>query len=107
MNRYKVFAIYFAFALGFAAVAAVLLAVITAAALCLPAGLLFAVLGAAMLIFNADFVVTELSPLLMLFGGLFAACASGFVGLLAVRVGFAAARLFARIRRRCDRLRGW
>ncbi len=107
MNRYKVLAIYSAFALGFAAVFAVLLAVLTAAALCLPAGLLFAVLGAAMLIFNADFVVTELSPLMIFCGGLFAACASGFLGLLAVRAGFAAARLFSRIRRRCDRLRGW
>lgn len=107
MNRPKAFAIYSAFALGFAAVAAVMLAVLTAAALCLPAGLLFAVLGAAMMIFNADFVATELSPLLIFFGGLFAACASGFAGLLAVRLGFAAARLFSRIRRRCDRLRGW
>lgn len=107
MNRYKVWGIYSAYAVVFAVVFAVMLAVLSAAVLCLPAGLLFAVLGAAMLVFDVSFVITELSPLLMLFGGLFAACASVLAALLAVKVGFAVSRLFAAVRRRCDRLRGW
>lgn len=107
MNRYKVWGIYSAYAVAFAVVFAIMLAVLSAAVLCLPAGLLFAVLGAVMLVFDVSFVITELSPLLMLFGGLFAASASVLASLLAVKVGFAAARLFAAVRRRCDKLRGW
>lgn len=107
MNRYKVWGIYSAYAVVFAVVFAVMLAVLSAAVLCFPAGVLFAVLGGAMLVFDVSFVITELSPLLMLFGGLFATFASAFVALLAVKAGFAVAKLFNIVRRRCDRLRGW
>lgn len=107
MNRYKVWGLYSAYAVVFAVSFIVMLAVLSAAVLCFPAGLLFAVLGGVMLVFEVSFVITELSPLLMLFGGLFAAFASAFVTLLAVKAGFAVAKLFCVIRRRCDRLRGW
>ncbi len=107
MNRYKVWGLYSAYAVIFAVVFVVMLAVLSAAVLCFPAGLLFAVLGAVMLVFEVSFVITELSPIFMLFGGLFTASASVLSGLLAVRAGFAAAKLFTVFRRRCDRLRGW
>ena len=107
MNRYKVWGLYSAYAVIFAVAFIVMLAVLSASVLCFPAGLLFAVLGAVMLVFEVSFVITELSPVLMLFGGLFATCASVFAALLAVRAGFAVAKLFTVFRRRCDRLRGW
>lgn len=84
-----------------------MLAVLSAAVICIPLGILFAVLGGGMLIFDADFILTELSPLLMLFGGLCAASLSACIGLLCVKAGYAVARLFLVVRRRCDRLRGW
>lgn len=107
MNRVKVWGIYSAYSILFAAVFAAMLAVLTASVAALPAGLLFAVLGAVMLVFDVSFVLTELSPFIMLFGGLFAACAAVVCGLLAVKAGFGVSRLFLVLRRRCDRLRGW
>lgn len=107
MNRYKVWGLYSAYAVIFAVSFIVMLAVLSAAVLCFPAGVLFAVLGGAMMLFEVSFVVTGLSPVLMLFGGLFAACASVFLILLSVRAGFALAKLFQVFRRRCERLRGW
>lgn len=107
MNRYKVWGMYSAYAVFFAVVFVVMLAMLSAAVLCIPAGILFAVLGGVMLMFDASFVITELSPLLMLFGGLFVTFASVFAALLAVKAGFGAAALFVVVRRRCDKLRGW
>lgn len=107
MNRIKVLCLYSAYAVLFAVVFVVMLAVLSAAVICIPAGILFAVLGGVMLVFDAEFVLTELSPLLMLFGGLCAASLSACIGLLCVKAGYAVARLFLVVRRRCDRLRGW
>lgn len=107
MDRVKVWGIYSAYSILFAAVFVVMLAVLTASVAALPAGLLFAVLGGVMLVFDVSFVLTELSPFIMLFGGLFAACAAVVCGLLAVKAGFGVSRLFTVLRRRCDRLRGW
>lgn len=107
MTRLRVRLLYLAYALLFIVAFAVMLAVLTAAVLLIPAGLLFAVLGAAMLIFETEFILTELSPLIMLFGGLFAASFSAFAGLCAVKLGMLMARLFLKVRRMCDRLRGW
>lgn len=107
MTRLKVCSLYLAYALLFIVVFAVMLAVLTAAVLLIPSGLLFAVLGAAMLVFDTEFILTELSPLIMLFGGLFAASFSAFLGLCSVKLGIFIARLFLKVRRVCDRLRGW
>ncbi len=107
MKLLKVRGLYLAYALLFAVVFTVILAAVTAALFLIPAGLLFAVLGGAMLAFRVDFILTELSPIVMLFGGLFAACASAFVGLCSVKLGVLIWRLYLRVRRVCDRLRGW
>lgn len=103
----KVFCLYFAYWTFFAVVAAVMLALLTAALCGVPAGLMLGVFGVAVLAFRADFIITELSGQLMLFGGLACACACACAGLLAVKAGFVTARLFLRVKRRCDRLRGW
>ncbi len=103
----KVRGLYLAYALLFAVVFVIILAAVSAAMLLIPSGLLFSVLGGAMLVADADFILTELSPLVMLFGGLFVACASAFVGLCTVKLGFFAARLFLKVRSTCDRMRGW
>lgn len=107
MTRLKVSALYFAYTLIFIAAFAVMLAAITAAVLLIPAGLLFAVLGGAMLAVETEFILTELSPIVMLFGGLFAASFSAFVGLCSVRLGMLVWKLFLKIKRTCDRMRGW
>lgn len=72
----------------------------------IPFGLMAAVLGVAVLVFRADFVLTQLAPEVMLFGGLAGAFFTAFLGALAVKLGFIISRLFLRIRRRCDALRG-
>ncbi len=107
MTRLKVGALYLAYTLVFIVAFAVMLAAISAAVLLIPAGLLFAVLGGAMLAIETEFILTELSPVIMLFGGLFAASFSAFVGLCSVRLGMLVWRLFLKIRRSCDRMRGW
>lgn len=107
MIRLKVWSIYFGFALLFTAVCAVMLAVLTAALIAVPAGLLVGVMGAALLIFESPFIVTDLSPELMLFGGFCAAFSAAFLGFAVIKAGFAASRLFLYVRKRCDRLRGW
>ena len=103
----KVFCLYFAYWTLFTVVAAVMLALLTAALCGVPAGIMLGVFGVATLAFKADFIITELSGQLMLFGGLAGACACACAGLLAVKAGFVTARLFLRVKRRCDRLRGW
>ena len=107
MIRLRVCALYFAYALLFIAAFAVMLAAISAAVLLIPLGLLFAVLGGAMLVVDTEFILTELSPVVMLFGGLFSASFSAFIGLCSVRLGMLVWRVFLKIRRTCDRMRGW
>ncbi len=107
MTRVKVSALYLAYTLIFIAAFAVMLAAVTAAVLLIPAGLLFAVLGGAMLAVESEFILTELAPVVMLFGGLFAASFSAFIGLCSVRLGMLVWKLFLKIRRTCDRMRGW
>ena len=107
MSRVKVWCMYSLYAVLFAVVFVIMLVLLTAAAVGVPAGLVFSVFGAAVMLFEADFVITQLSPTLMLFGGLRASFASALCGLIAVRVGFMISSLFLRIKRRCDKLRGW
>ncbi|MGN0688197.1 MAG: hypothetical protein ACI4KA_08835 [Oscillospiraceae bacterium] len=107
MVRLKVLCAYSAFAVLFVIVFSVLLAVITAAVICIPSGLFLSLVGGAMLFFDVSYVLTELAPEIMLFGGLFAASITAFFGFLSVKLGFGCARLFDRIRRYCDRIRGW
>lgn len=107
MARVKVWCLYTLYALLFAAVFAVMLVLLTAAVTGIPAGLLVSIFGVAVMLFDAEFIVTELSPTLMLFGGLSGAFLAAFLGLVAVKAGFMISRLFVRVKRRCDKLRGW
>ena len=107
MNRMKVWCYYALYAILFVVVFAFILAMVTAAFVCIPAGGFLALVGGAMLYFKVNFVLTELAPEIMLFGGLFMACISAFLGLVSVRAGFAVWKLFGVVRRHCDRLRGW
>ncbi len=107
MVRLKVQGIYLMFFLLFAAVAAMMLAVLTAAFVCVPTGIFAAVLGGVLMSFDLPFIVTELSPVLMVFGGLFAASTALFLAFAAIKAGMAVSRLFLAVRRYCDRLRGW
>lgn len=103
----KSFFAYFAFWIMFAVVFAVMLVMLTAAVIGVPAGIMFGFFGIAVTVFKADFIITEFSGEFMLFGGFCCAFASGFVGLLAVKAGFVTGRVFVRVKRLCDRLRGW
>lgn len=105
MNRLKIFFWYLGFLLVFVICFAVMFVFLTAAVMGVTAGLLLAVLGVAMLMFKADFIITALAPEIMLFGGLAGAFFTAFLGLLAVKTGFAVSRLFVRVRHRCERLR--
>ncbi len=107
MNSLKILALKIGWLLVFLAVFAVMLALLAAAAFGVPAGLMLFVLGFAVKLFSAQFIVSSLSPELMLFGGLAAACGSLFCGFLAVKAGFMVSRLYVRIRRKTDLLRGW
>lgn len=105
--KIKVFLYYTGFWIVFAAVFAMMFAMLAAAVMGVPFGLMMSVMGVAVLIFRADFVISELSPQLMVFAGLAGAFFAAFLGLLAVKMGYAVSRLFLRIKRRCDRLREW
>jgi hypothetical protein len=107
VNRLKVWLFYGSYAVLFAAVFAIMLVMLVTAAVGVPSGIMISVFGVAILVFKADFIITELAPQLMIFGGISAACASAFCGLLAAKAGMAAAALFVRVRRHCDKLRGW
>ncbi len=107
MNRLKVWCIYAFYSVLFVLAFAVMLALITTALVCIPAGFFFALVGGAMLCFDTSFVLTALAPEIMLFGGLFIAAFTAFLGFVAVKLGFAEAKLFCVLRRYCDRLRGW
>ncbi len=103
----RVWAAYFGYMILFVMTFAVMLLFLTMAAVGIPMGVIFGVFGVAIELFKADFIITELAPELMIFGGLTAACGTAFCGLLAVKAGFMVSRLFLKIKRRCDRLRGW
>ena len=103
----KVRTAYFAYLIVFLITFAVMLFLLTLAAVGIPMGIIFGVFGVAVKLFKADFIITHLAPELMIFGGLAAACGTAFCGLLAVKAGFMVSRFFLKIKRRCDRLRGW
>ncbi len=107
MARVKVWCLYTLYALLFAVVFAVMLVLLTAAVVGIPTGLLLGIFGVAVMLFEADFIVTELSSTLMIFGGLSGSFLSAFLGLVALKAGFMVSRLFCRVKRRCDKLRGW
>lgn len=64
-----------------------------------------AIFGTAILIFRADFIISGIAPEIMLFGGLTAAFFSGFIGLLAVKIGFIVSHFFLSTRRYCEKIR--
>lgn len=107
MTAFKVFLRYTAFWIAFAVTTAAMLIMLTAAVIGVPSGVMMAVFGVAILMFKADFVITELAPQVMLFGGLSAGFFSASLGLIAVKLGFFISRGFVRVRRQCDKLRGW
>ena len=107
MNRLKVWCAYLGYAVLFAIVFVILLCTLTTAFLCIPTGIFLGLVGGAMLLFKTEFVLTELAPQILLYGGIFVASLSAFVALLAVKLGILAARIFEKVRRHCDRLRGW
>ena len=107
MTGLRVFLRYTAFWTAFAVAAAVMLVMLTAAVIGVPLGAMMAVFGVAVLMFKADFVITELAPQVMLFGGLSAGFFSASLGLIAVKLGFVISRGLIKVRRRCDKLRGW
>ncbi len=106
MNRIKAGCAYSAYVVFFVLVFVIMLCVLTAAVICIPSGLFLGLVGGAMLLFETSYILTELAPEIMLYGGLFAASCSAFLGFLAVKLGFAAARLFIRVRSYCERLQG-
>ena len=107
MIRLRVWCAYSAYAVLFTFIFAVILATVTAAVICIPSGFFLGLVGGVMLVFDTDFVLTELAPEIMLFGGLFAACFSAFLGFVGVKLGIGAGMLFNKVRRYCDRIRGW
>lgn len=107
MNSLKIIAMKTGWVLLFLVTLAIMLALLTAAAFGVPAGLMICVLGFAVKLFRAQFIVTSLSAELMLFGGLAAAFGSAFCGLFAVKAGFVISRLYVRVRRKTDLLRDW
>lgn len=105
--KLKVFALYAAFWILFAIAFAVMFAMLFACAMGIPSGIMLAVLGGVTLFFKTDFVITALAPQVMLFGGLAGAFLAAFSGLTAVKIGTGISRFFVKIRRKCDKLRGW
>lgn len=106
-DKIRVLAAQSGFAVLFLAAFCVMLVMLSAAAFGIPAGIVMSVAGIAVRVFNAQFIVTSLTPELMMFGGLAAAFGSAFLGLAAVKAGFAVSRLFLRVKRWCDIRRGW
>ena len=105
--KFKVCAMQSGFAVLFLLTFCAMLAMLSAAAFGIPAGIMLSIAGVAVKLFNAQFIVTSLTPELMIFGGLAAACGSAFLGLAAVKAGFVISRLFLRVKRRGDICRGW
>ncbi len=107
MKRLKVRLMYFGFFLLFAVVFIIMWALLIICAAGIPCGILMSIFGAAVLLFDADFIITALNPTFMIFGGLSLAFTGAFCGFTAVKAGFIISRLFIRIKRHCDILRGW
>ena len=107
MERFKAALLWTGFAVVFAIVFALMFLLLSAAVIGVPVGLMLGFFGAVTVLFKADFVITGIAPEILAFGGVSAAAASAFLGLLAVKAGFAAGRLFLKTKKRCDRLRGW
>ena len=105
--KLKVIAMQSGFSVLFLLTFCAMLVMLSAAAFGLPAGLIISIAGVAVRVFNAQFIVTALTPELMMFGGLAAAFGAAFLGLAAVKAGFVISRLFLRVKRRCDIIRGW
>lgn len=84
-----------------------MLVMLTTAIIGVPLGVMMAVFGVAISMFKADFIITELAPQVMLFGGLSGGFFAAALGLVAVKMGFFISRVFVRLRRKCDKLRGW
>ena len=97
--KFKVCAMQSGFAVLFLLTFCAMLAMLSAAAFGIPAGIMLSIAGVAVKLFNAQFIVTSLTPELMIF--------SAFLGLAAVKAGFVISRLFLRVKRRCDICRGW
>lgn len=97
---------YAGFFLIFIVSFAVMFVFLVSAVMGITAGIMLAVLGIAMIMFKADFIITALAPEIMLFGGLAGAFFTAFLGLLAVKIGCCVSRLFVRIGRKCERLKG-
>ena len=105
MLRFKIFLRYTAFWIFFAVCFAVMFVFLVTAVMGVTSGLMLAVLGTAIIMFKASFIISELAPELMLFGGLCGAFFTAFLGVSAIKLGFAVSRQFLRVRRRCYRLR--
>ena len=83
--KFKVCAMQSGFAVLFLLTFCAMLAMLSAAAFGIPAGIMLSIAGVAVKLFNAQFIVTSLTPELMIFGGLAAACGSAFLGLAALK----------------------
>ena len=93
--KFKVCAMQSGFAVLFLLTFCAMLAMLSAAAFGIPAGIMLSIAGVAVKLFNAQFIVTSLTPELMIFGGLAAACGSAF--LKAVPAGEAQVRYLPRL----------
>ena len=82
--KFKVCAMQSGFAVLFLLTFCAMLAMLSAAAFGIPAGIMLSIAGVAVKLFNAQ-----------------------FLGLAAVKAGFVISRLFLRVKRRCDICRGW
>lgn len=107
MTVLNVFWRYAAFWIVFTVTVAIMLVMLTAAIIGIPLGVMMAVFGVAISMFKADFIITELAPQVMLFGGLSGGFFAAALGLAAVKLGFFISRIFVKVRRQCDKLRGW
>lgn len=103
--RFKIFLRYTAFWVFFAVCFAVMFVFLVAAVTGITAGVMLAVLGTAIIMFKASFIISGLAPEIMLFGGLFGAFFTAFLGLTAIKMGFGVSRTFLKVKRRCDKLR--
>lgn len=96
---------YFCFCTVFALCFAVMFAILLVAVIGVTFGVIMTTFGTAVLLFHADFIISGIAPEIMLFGGLTAVFVSGFLGMLAVKLGYIVSRFFLRTRRSCEKLR--
>lgn len=96
---------YACFWTAFAVCFAVMFAILFVAVIGVTFGVIMTTFGTAVLLFHADFIISGIAPEIMLFGGLTAVFVSGFLGMLAVKLGYIVSRFFLRTRRSCEKLR--